>query len=538
MKRFFIYFTLSLAVLQAMTGCDKKTNYGTDPYGEKLIPLGVKFADQLPNPSQAKPGASVTYQIEGADKYPNLEFFVNNVKVNVENVSDTTITIKLPEVISTGGAKIVIDGQTFAGPITQILGKVAIDPTFTPGTGTNGPIYKIKHLTNGQILLGGYFSDYNGNNSLGDINSLVRISSTGEFVTGMGFGVGAKEGAGTGSVLGIEELSDGKLLIYGTFNEYNKDLNVKNITILNSTGSLYKESVAILNLTEDPEKNTLLVPAFNGGTDRGIIKTFIKDNKITAIGNFDNFTNNYYARSTYNNILKDYFRFDNILRMEMNGALDSSYLVNRQIFPARGGYGVNGTLSDATMTNDGKIILVGMFTRYNNAVNSNHIIRLNADGTADQSFAIGSGANEQITKIIPYTNGRYFLIGSFSQFNGQEANGIVLINGDGTVDASFKSKKFEKGIPNYLTVLANGKILVTGSFSKYNEVIREGLMVLNPDGTLAKDFNNTGMLKGFVNDSYQSMNSIGQKTVTLVGSIQSFNGKLNVGNIIRLTIQD
>lgn len=538
MKKFQLYTSYCLVALVTLAGCEKKTNYGNDPYGEKLEPLGLKFADKVPSPSQVRPGNTVTYIVEGATKYPGLEFYVNNTKVNVEAVTDSTITVRLPAVISTGGAKIVVDGQTFAGPLTQILGKVAIDPTFNPGTGTNGPIYSINRFKNGQFFIGGSFTDYNGNKSLGEINSIARISSTGEFVTGMDFGLGAQEGAGAGSILGIEELSDGKMLVHGTFNSYDEDRNVKNITILNSTGSLYKESVPILNLTDDPEKNTLVVPAFNGGTDRAVSKIFIKDEKIFVVGNFKQFTNNYYMRSTYNNILKDFFDFESILRMNMDGSLDSTFLVNHDVFPKRGGFGVNGSISDAVMSNDGKLILVGAFTRYNNRVNSNNIIRLNPDGTHDQSFAVGTGTDNQITKIIPYKDNQYFLIGPFVRYNGQEANGIVLINADGSVDPSFKSRKFAQGVPNYLTVLENGKILVSGSFLRYDDIVREGLMLLNPDGSLSQDYNNTGKLQGLVIDSYQGINSIGQKTITLVGQINSFNGKLDVGNIIRLTIQD
>ena len=538
MKKLFIYTSICLAVLTAFTACNKKMNYGSDPYGGQVEPLGIKFADKLPSPSQARPGEAVTYRVEGASKFPNMEFFVNNVKVTVSTVTDSTVTVQLPSVISTGSAKIVVDGQTFAGPLTPILGKVSIDPTFNPGTGANGMINKIIRLKNNQIFIGGNFTDYNGNKSLADINGLARINSTGEFVTGMSFGKGAQEGSAAGYVSGIEELSDGKLLIYGTFNSYDSNANVKNITVLNSTGSLYKESVSILNLTEDPENSTMLVPAFNGGANKSINKVFVRNSKVTAIGNFTQFTNNYYERSTYNSILRDYFEFNNIFRMNMNGSLDSTFLVNHNSFPKRGGFGVNGYVNDGYMDANGKIILACAFTRFNNAVNANNILRLNADGSFDNSFNIGAGPDKDIAKVIPYTNGRYFLIGKFDRYNGQEANRMVLINADGTVDPSFKALKFTNGSPNYLAVLENGKILVSGTFTNYNQVIREGLMILNPDGTLAANYNNTGRLVGNVYDSYQGTNSLGQKTITLVGYISSFNGKLNLGNIVRLIIQD
>ncbi|ULT26029.1 hypothetical protein KUH03_03390 [Sphingobacterium sp. E70] len=57
------------------------------------------------------------------------------------------------------------------------------------------------------------------------------------------------------------------------------------MSILNVSGSLNKESVEILNLTDDPTKGTLNVPVFNGGVlDGGIVKAFYRDNKITVVG--------------------------------------------------------------------------------------------------------------------------------------------------------------------------------------------------------------------------------------------------------------
>jgi hypothetical protein len=86
--------------------------------------------------------------------------------------------------------------------------------------------------------------------------------------------------------------------------------------------------------------------------------------------------------------------------------------------------------------------------------------------------------------------------------------------------------------------LDNGLLLVTGSFNRYDNIIREGLLILNPDGSLAADYNNTGKFVGAVQDAYLGVNSLGQRTITLVGSISSFNGKSDLGNIVRLTIQD
>jgi hypothetical protein len=51
------------------------------------------------------------------------------------------------------------------------------------------------------------------------------------------------------------------------------------------------------------------------------------------------------------------------------------------------GDGANGVVNSIAVQEDGKIILGGSFTHYNN-MSSKHIVRLNTNGTIDESFNI------------------------------------------------------------------------------------------------------------------------------------------------------
>lgn len=537
MKKNTIHMLLASLCLGGFAiSCTKSIDYGTDPYGTSEHAFDLKFADAAPSPSQARPGEEVTYKLvglSGIDKTA-MTFFVNNNPSEIIAATDSTITVRLPETVSTGSARLVINGQTFAGPLTPIIGKVAIDPIFNAGTGASGILHTIKRLNNGQFFLGGNFDDYNGSKALSEINGIARITATGEFVSGMAFGEGAKGG----TINNIVELPDGRLFVAGNFSQYDTDKTVRSMSILNVSGSLNKESVEILNLTDDPTKGTLNVPVFNGGVlDGGIVKAFYRDNKMTVVGGFKRYTSNYYARSTYNQILSDYFQSASIARVNLDGSLDSTFLVDNSSFPKRGSYGVNGGVFDATMDDKGTLTMVGSFTQYNNKISASRILRLKTSGELDTDFNAGVGADNTIYKIVPVGN-KFYLIGSFLNYKGQQTNNIVLINADGSVDPSFKAKSFTGGIPDYLAVLDNGLLLVSGTFKRYDNVIREGLMILNSDGSLAKGYNNTGRFLGSVTDSYIGVNSIGQRTITLVGLILSFNGKSDLGNIVRLTIQD
>jgi len=216
----------------------------------------------------------------------------------------------------------------------------------------------------------------------------------------------------------------------------------------------------------------------------------------------------------------------------LNGNLDSSYNFDKNT--KEGLHGANGVISDAFMQADGKLILVGRFTRYNNTP-VNNIVRLNIDGSIDETFVVGSAANDNIYTIRYNVNTkRYILTGSFNTFNGNPANKMVLLNEDGSVDQSFITGAFIEGVPTFAGQLNNGLILVAGSFSSYNNIIREGLMVLNPDGTLAVGYNNTGRFTGIVSDMVETTSGIGNlPSVILTGFIPRFEGN-EVGNLLKL----
>ncbi|RYF47368.1 MAG: hypothetical protein EOO39_48410, partial [Cytophagaceae bacterium] len=75
-----------------------------------------------------------------------------------------------------------------------------------------------------------------------------------------------------------------------------------------------------------------------------------------------------------------------------------------------------------------------------------------------------------------------------------------MINSNGQVDPVFNFRSIEGGIPNFAGQLNNGKLLVTGSFTMYDGIVRPGMLILNSDGSLAAGYNNLGLFRGVVND--------------------------------------
>jgi len=535
------YIGIAAAALLAMVSCKDNQALGPDPYAGGKAPLGIRFAEAAPYPSAGRPGSSMTFTVHGAKKHEaGLQFLANGLEAQITEVTDSTITVVLPPDVSTGGTRLVVNGQIYPGPMCEILGNVALDPTFNAGVGANGTIATIKQLSNGQVFIGGSFSDYNGSSASSPANGLARITANGQYVPGMRFGTGTENG----SVRSIHELNPGLLLISGSISSYNGKRLVNNITKINMNGSLDTMEVDILNLTDDPAFSKLWVPTFNGGTGQPIMKSFVHDNKVTAMGAFPSFVDYYYPGSTYANVRMGTFPIGGIARMNMDGTLDQTFNIDHSRPPEPGQAippatkGLEGIVNDGHMQPDGKLIAVGLLNRYNDGPVTGNIIRIDVDGKRDAGFNSGAGADGSIYTIAPASSGKYLLTGFFRTYNGQPSNGMARLNADGSLDASFVSQGFTGGQPNYAKELANGKILVAGSFKRYGDVIREGLCILEQDGSLADGYNNTGKLDGFVLDALEGTNGQGLKTVTLVGFISRFNGKSNIGNIMRLAFTE
>jgi hypothetical protein len=75
---------------------------------------------------------------------------------------------------------------------------------------------------------------------------------------------------------------------------------------------------------------------------------------------------------------------------------------------------------------DDKLLLFGSFTYYQNQ-QSNHLIRLNSDGTIDTTFYLGEGADDWVQAAGIQSNGRIIVCGKFDNFMGSAHNDITRI---------------------------------------------------------------------------------------------------------------
>jgi uncharacterized delta-60 repeat protein len=208
-----------------------------------------------------------------------------------------------------------------------------------------------------------------------------------------------------------------------------------------------------------------------------------------------------------------------IIRLNPDGSIDNTFNI---------GTGFNSSAGAIVVQSDGKIIVGGSFTTYNGTT-SNGIIRLNTDGSIDDSFNIGSGFNNFITRTAIQQDGKILVVGNFTSYNGTTSNYIIRLNSDGSIDNSFNiGTGFapEFYTPQVVSIQADGKILVGGYFETYNGTSSRGIIRLNPDGSIDSTFN-TGTGFKEVDGSSEYVGAISIQSdgkIIAGGDFTSYNG--------------
>ena len=124
----------------------------------------------------------------------------------------------------------------------------------------------------------------------------------------------------------------------------------------------------------------------------------------------------------------------------------------------------------ATQDN-GKILIGGDFDRYNGSFVCNKIIRLNADGTVDETFNSSTGFDGAVRTIAIQNDGKILVGGDFTKCKGTDCLRIARLDNLGNVDSTFYSHRFPgtgfNGSVLKIAIEANNQILVGGAFTNY-----------------------------------------------------------------------
>jgi len=336
------------------------------------------------------------------------------------------------------------------------------DATFNIGTGAEMPVNGIDALPDGKILIGGQFVNYNGQ----IVNGLARLNANGDLDTTFTSPATAQ------SIHRTFVQPDGKI-IYATM----------------LSGTLVR-----VNADGTPD-NSFVPQSFSGFGD--LVSVSKQGDKYIVSGAFQ-----------VNINAPEPLRC--IVRLNADGSLDETFAPVRL-------YGSGTPFAHTRVLPDGKIIAVGRFEYYGETPVAN-IIRLNADGTLDETFDAGTGIMGQPMSVAIQPDGKIIVGGLFAFVNGVERNMIARINTDGSVDDSFVPPTGDTVTALDLIIQPDGKIIAGGNFHDSEVIFGEDDSV----PVYIKRFN----ADGTVDNTFMSEQSVGNQVLTL--SLQD-DGKLLAG---------
>jgi len=296
--------------------------------------------------------------------------------------------------------KIVIGLSYGGGGITRLNADGSVDASFNPGTGFAPPqfyfypeIQTISIQNDGKLVVGGYFSSFNGTSR----NNIARLNSDGTLDASFDTGSGFDSRVNTCSIQ-----SDGKIVVGGIFSSFNG-------TSRNNIARLYMDGT--IDTTFDP----------GSGFNTQVFASSIQaDGKIVVGGTFESYNGN---------------PISYIARLNPEGSLDVTF---------DPGSSFNSNVLTTSIQTDGKIIAGGDFTNFR-GYQRGYLTRLRMD--CNNTIANSDTLN--ISSCAPYISpgnesysqpGTYFetlltSIGCDSVY--LTINLDILPNSTGSFDATF-----------------------------------------------------------------------------------------------------
>lgn len=343
--------------------------------------------------------------------------------------------------------------STSRNHIARLNGDGTLDTTFNPGTGANEAVSGLALQANGDTVLGGSFTVINGVAR----NFVARLGTDGSVDSGF------NPGETLNAVVNcMARQPDGRLIIGGNFTNINQTVRNR-IARLNANGNL--------DTSFDPGSG---VDSSSATVNAVALQS---DGKVLLGGSF----------TSVNGVT-----YSGLARLNGNGGLDTSY---NPILNA----GFSGLVIALAVQPDDKVLIGGSFSKVN-GTNRANLARLNADGTLDTSFNPGTGANAAVRAIVVRTNGEIIIGGNFTSYNGTNRNCIAGLNADGSLDPTFNVGTgffFENPtLVDTFALQSDGKVLVGGHFDTYNGGGAEGLARLNMDGSLDTNFDTRTLNQG------------------------------------------
>lgn len=366
---------------------------------------------------------------------------------------------------------------------------------YSTGTVIVNEIYK---TSAGKYIAVGLFTHYNEVSYRGAIRFTSSKSLDNSYNIGTGFDADNYTELLKGYyVNGVVEDTSGNLYYTGLFTSFN-GTNVNRICKTNANGTLDTTFAA----------NVMSAISRKGFDNQTNNITIQSDDKIIVTGTFVYFN----GANTYNRII----------RLNSDGTVDTEFT----------SAGFNGTTIGSLVDGSNKIVVWGYFSNYG-IYGRERIARLNTDGSLDTGFTSPVfNINENVYNVALQSSGKLICVGTFTEVGGNSYGRIVRLNTNGTVDTGFNSGGAgANGTINHVLVLSDDSIIITGAFTTYNGTPVGRIAKLTTSGTLDTSFNSGGA--GLDDTGFHTLDD-GDNKIVVTGSFTTYNG-LTANKIVILT---
>lgn len=419
-----------------------------------------------------------------------------------------------------GGNFTLFNGQP-ASRLTRLLPSGASDPAFTSGNGATaggGIVYSILLPPGGNIVIGGTFTQYN-NVARGRV---ARLTATGNVDAGYAAGAGASNGT-TGVVYALGLTPGGQVLAVGNFLQYDAAA-VGGVVRLSATGgpdgtfAAQVEARGTINQVVPLPGGQLLVAGnftqFNGAAVPGLPGAV---RRLNANGSLDaSFVSQAPAGGSIQALQPNGDFYVGLTRVLASGAVDNSFLL--QPFGPTTGTAPAQAIGLVAQPN-GQVLVFGRFTSYGSLTGLGGLVRLNANGTADNTFTAAGTGTRRTTQVLVQPSGKLLLIGD--ELAAPNVTTLTRLNANGTTDNTFSVGTAAGAGASYGVLMQpDGRLLISGGFTSFNgQATPYGLTRLTADGAADPTFSGLS-------------SSYGPRAVQPDGKILATGGGSSIANVL------
>ena len=306
-----------------------------------------------------------------------------------------------------------------APDIVRLTATGAVDPGFSAGQGVDvnagEEVFTAVPLANGQLLIGGYFTTYDGH----ACNGLARLNANGGFDAAFGQVLGANS-----EVDNVLVQPDGKLLVAGSL-------------------QMGANSIALIRLLPTGAVD----PAFAAPAALQGVASFTGDAlQLQPDGKILFLSSSAGAGAP------------RVGRLNADGTPDATF---------QAGPGPNTRPNTLALLAGGQVLVGGSFTNFSGVLDR-PLVQLTSAGTVDAAFQPVVQAPGAVAALVRQPDGKLVAGGNFSEINGQAVRRLARFTAAGALDPAFALPNPDENVAD-LALQPDGRLLAAsaGSLRRY-----------------------------------------------------------------------